>query len=253
MKLIKDQGMNQEKKVIREALYNTQVYSDVLQEHREGSRITSLLAPESGKGTIVSDYFSDLTSSQTALFNRLGAIYASWNRKINLVSRRDIGYLYLHHVLHSLAIAKVTTFSSHSKILDFGTGGGFPGIPLAIIFPEVEFHLVDAIAKKAKVVTEIVTTLGLKNISVSCARGEGLEGRYDFIVGRGVTNLNLFYKWVKGKISQEQKNKLCNGILYLKGKPTEHLPISMDLYSLDRFFKEAFFREKYLVHAYNTP
>ncbi|WP_243575162.1 16S rRNA (guanine(527)-N(7))-methyltransferase RsmG [Candidatus Cardinium sp. cByotN1] len=202
---------------------------------------------------IVFDYFTDLSSTQIALFNRLHAIYASWNAKINLISRKDIDHLYLHHVLHSLAIAKVTTFCAHTKILDFGTGGGFPGIPLAIIFPEVDFHLVDATAKKIKAVEAIITTLGLTNIRVSCVRGEALAEAYDFIVGRGVTNLKLFYNWVKDKLSQEQKNRLPNGILYLKGKPTESLPLSMDLYPLDSFFKEAFFKEKYLVHAYSVP
>jgi 16S rRNA (guanine527-N7)-methyltransferase len=143
--------------------------------------------------------------------------------------------------LHSLAIAKVTTFCTHTKILDFGTGGGFPGIPLAIIFPEVNFHLVDAIAKKIKVVQEIVTTLGLKNITVSCVRGEALKGQYDFIVGRAVTNLALFYHWIKNKIAKEQKNSLYNGLLYLKGQPSEILPLSMQLYPLRSFFKGPFF------------
>lgn len=199
---------------------------------------------------ILSHYFPELSPAQIALFNRLGAMYAYWNANINLISRKDIDHLYLHHVLHSLAIAKVTTFSAHTKILDFGTGGGFPGIPLAIIFPEVAFHLVDATAKKIKVVQEIVTTLGLNNVTVSWARGETLKGQYDFIVGRGVTNLALFYSWVKDKIAKERKNSLYNGILYLKGAPFETLPLSLDLYPLQRYFTEPFFKEKYLVHAY---
>ncbi|MGI2298404.1 16S rRNA (guanine(527)-N(7))-methyltransferase RsmG [Candidatus Cardinium hertigii] len=167
--------------------------------------------------SIVSDYFPQLTPNQIALFNRLEAIYGHWNTKINLISRKDIAHLYLHHVLHGLAIAKVITFRVHTKILDFGTGGGFPGIPLAIMFPEVNFHLVDATAKKIKAVQAIVTTLGLKNITVDWGRGEDLKGVYDFVIGRGVAPLALFYDWVKDKIAKENKNSLYNGILYLKG------------------------------------
>ncbi|CAH2559915.1 16S rRNA (guanine(527)-N(7))-methyltransferase RsmG [Cardinium endosymbiont of Oedothorax gibbosus] len=200
--------------------------------------------------SIVPHYFPELSPAQIALFHRLGPIYAYWNETLNLISRKDIDHLYLHHVLHALAIAKVTTFSAHSKILDFGTGGGFPGIPLAIVFPEVDFHLVDATAKKIKAVQEIITTLGLNNITVSWVRGETLKGAYDFIVGRGVTNLNLFYSWVKDKIAKESKNSLYNGILYLKGAPFETLPLSMDLYPLQQYFTESFFKEKYLVHGY---
>lgn len=195
-------------------------------------------------------YFPELSPTQIARLNRLGAIYTYWNAKINLISRKDIDHLYVHHVLHALAIAKVTTFCPHTKILDFGTGGGFPGIPLAIMFPAVDFHLVDATAKKIKAVQAIVTTLGLRNITVTWARGENIQGVYDFVVGRGVTHLTLLYHWVKDKIAKEHKNKLYNGILYLKGTPAETLPLSMDLYPLHTFFKEAFFKEKYLVHAY---
>lgn len=200
--------------------------------------------------SIVSHYFPELSPIQIGLFHRLGAIYAYWNATLNLISRKDIDHLYLHHVLHSLAIAKATAFSAHTKILDFGTGGGFPGIPLAIVFPEVDFHLVDATAKKIKAVQEIATTLGLNNITVSWVRGESLKGAYDFIVGRGVANLTLFYSWVKDKIAKEGKNSLYNGILYLKGAPFETLPLSMDLYPLQHYFTESFFKEKYLVHAY---
>ncbi|MGI2257058.1 16S rRNA (guanine(527)-N(7))-methyltransferase RsmG [Candidatus Cardinium hertigii] len=202
--------------------------------------------------SILSHYFPELTTSQLELFNRLGSIYKDWNTKINLISRKDIVHLYLHHVLHGLAIAKVITFCAHTKILDFGTGGGFPGIPLAIMFPEVNFHLVDATAKKIKAVQSIVRTLGLKNISVDWARGEDLKGVYDFVIGRGVAHLALFYHWVKDKIAKENKNSLYNGILYLKGPSSDYLPISMDVYPLHRFFIEPFFREKYLVHVYTT-
>ncbi|WP_419241138.1 16S rRNA (guanine(527)-N(7))-methyltransferase RsmG [Cardinium endosymbiont of Nabis limbatus] len=202
--------------------------------------------------SIVSNYFPELAPAQIALFDRLGALYTDWNSAINLISRKDIEHLYLHHVLHSLAIAKVTTFAAHTKILDFGTGGGFPGIPLAIIFPEVDFHLVDATAKKIKAVQVIVDTLGLRNIRTSWIRGERLQERYDFIVGRGVANLALLYSWVKDKIAKEQKNRLYNGILYLKGALFETLPLSMELYPLQRYFSETFFKEKYLVHAYSV-
>ncbi|MGI2262067.1 16S rRNA (guanine(527)-N(7))-methyltransferase RsmG [Candidatus Cardinium hertigii] len=202
--------------------------------------------------SIVSHYFPKLPPNQIALFNRLRDIYDHWNRKINLISRKDIVHLYLHHVLHGLAIAKVITFRAHTKILDFGTGGGFPGIPLAIMFPEVNFHLVDATAKKIKAVQAIATTLGLKNISVDWARGEDLKSTYDFVIGRGVAHLALFYHWVKDKIAKENKNSLYNGILYLKGPSSDHLPISMDVYPLQRFFIEPFFREKYLAHVYTT-
>lgn len=200
--------------------------------------------------SIVSNYFSGLSSAQIALFRRLGAIYAHWNNKINLISRKDIDYLYMHHVLHSLSIAKVITFAPHTRILDFGTGGGFPGMPLAIMFPEVEFHLVDATAKKIKAVQAIADTLGLRNVKADWARGEELKDRYDFVVGRGVTHLTLFYGWVKDKIVQESKNSLPNGLLYLKGAPSETLPLAMDLYPLDVFFKELFFKGKYLVHGH---
>ncbi|TSJ80893.1 MAG: 16S rRNA (guanine(527)-N(7))-methyltransferase RsmG [Candidatus Cardinium sp.] len=200
--------------------------------------------------SIISHYFPELSPAQIELFNRLGAIYAHWNATINLISRKDIDHLYLHHVLHSLAIAKATTFSAHTKILDFGTGGGFPGIPLAIIFPAVDFHLIDATAKKIKAVEAIVATLGLDNVTVAWGRGEALKTQYDFIVGRGVTNLTVLYSWVKDKIALESKNSLSNGILYLKGAPFEPLPCAIDLYPLQRYFTEAFFKEKYLVHAY---
>ncbi|CDG49863.1 16S rRNA (guanine(527)-N(7))-methyltransferase RsmG [Cardinium endosymbiont of Bemisia tabaci] len=202
--------------------------------------------------SIVSHYFPKLPPNQMALFNRLEDIYGHWNTRINLISRKDIAHLYLHHVLHGLAIAKVITFCAHTKILDFGTGGGFPGIPLAIMFPEVNFHLVDATAKKIKAVESIVTTLGLKNITVDWARGEDLKGAYDFVIGRGVTHLALFYHWVKDKIAKENKNSLYNGILYLKGPSPDPLPISMDVYPLQDFFIEPFFREKYLIHGYTT-
>ncbi|MCT4696957.1 MAG: 16S rRNA (guanine(527)-N(7))-methyltransferase RsmG [Candidatus Cardinium sp.] len=202
--------------------------------------------------TVVSHYFPELSPAQITLFCRLGDIYTHWNSKLNLISRKDIAHLYLHHILHSLAIAQVTIFVAHTKILDVGTGGGFPGIPLAILFPEVHFHLVDATAKKIEAVVAIVAALGLKNVSVDWARAEALTGQYDFIVGRGVANLLLLYSWVKDKIAEARKNKLHNGILYLKGAPFEPLPLVVDLYPLQRYFTQPFFKEKYLVHAYSV-
>lgn len=201
---------------------------------------------------ILSHYFPELSPKQLALFGQVENLYVDWNAKINLISRKDIAHLYLHHVLHSLAIAKVATFCKGTHILDFGTGGGFPGIPLAIIFPTVQFHLVDAIAKKIKAVEAIVSMLGLNNVTVACTRGEHLQGSYDFVVGRGVTNLSLFYSWVKDKIAKKQSNHLQNGILYLKGEETSTLPLTINSYPLRDFFKESFFQEKYLVHGYRN-
>lgn len=200
--------------------------------------------------SIVCSYFKELSDTQIALFRSLGNLYILWNAKINLISRKDIENLYFHHVLHSLAIAKATTFCENTRILDLGTGGGFPGIPLAIMFPKVHFHLVDSVGKKIKAVREIVATLGLNNVMVSCVRGEEIQGQYDFVVGRAVANLALFYSWAKDKIAKAQKNSLHNGILYLKGHETLVLPLSIDSYPLQHYFKEPFFKEKYLVHGY---
>ncbi|WP_339044039.1 16S rRNA (guanine(527)-N(7))-methyltransferase RsmG [Cardinium endosymbiont of Tipula unca] len=200
--------------------------------------------------SVVCSYFKELSNTQIALFRSLGDLYLLWNAKINLISRKDIENLYLHHVLHSLAIAKATTFCAHTRILDLGTGGGFPGIPLAIMFPKVHFHLVDSIGKKIKAVHEIVATLGLNNVMVSCIRGEEIQGQYDFVVGRAVASLGLFYSWVKDKIAKEQKNSLQNGILYLKGDEALVLPLSIHSYPLQSYFKEPFFKDKCLVHGY---
>ncbi|TDG95586.1 16S rRNA (guanine(527)-N(7))-methyltransferase RsmG [Cardinium endosymbiont of Culicoides punctatus] len=210
---------------------------------------TSLEKP-CDSAAIVCSHFKELSNTQIAHFSSLGNIYRLWNTKINLISRKDIDNLYMNHILHSLSISKIISFCPNTHILDFGTGGGFPGIPLAIMFPEVHFHLVDSIGKKIKAVHEIVTTLGLNNITVSCIRGEEIQGKYDFVVGRGVTNLERFYGWVKDKIAQEQKNSLHNGILYLKGYANVALPFSTHVYPLQDFFKETFFKEKCLVHGY---
>jgi 16S rRNA (guanine527-N7)-methyltransferase len=166
---------------------------------------------------LISQYFPDLSAEQTAQFEQLYPLYADWNAKINVISRKDIESLYEHHVLHSLAIAKAITFKPATRILDVGTGGGFPGIPLAIFFPEVEFMLVDSIGKKIKVVNEVATALGLKNVKAEQRRGEELKEQFDFIVSRAVTDFPEFYHWVKYKSAAKSFNVLQNGILYLKG------------------------------------
>jgi 16S rRNA (guanine527-N7)-methyltransferase len=170
---------------------------------------------------LVSQYFSQLTEKQQKQFAELQNLYSFWNEQINVISRKDIEELYERHVLHSLGIAKVIDFAPGTKILDIGTGGGFPGIPLAIYFPECQFHLVDSIGKKIKVVQEVAHALGLTNVKAEHERAEKIKGQYDFIVSRAVTRLSNFMYWTKGKIASEQKNKLSNGILALKGGDLE--------------------------------
>ena len=170
---------------------------------------------------LILKYFPDLTDNQVNQFAKLQDLYADWNSKINVVSRRDIDELYLRHVLHSLGIAKIQSFLPGSKILDVGTGGGFPGIPLAILFPEVKFHLVDSIGKKIKVVEEVVEGLQLRNVKATNARVEETKGEYDFIVSRAVAQMETFVHWVKGKIAKKNNHELRNGILYLKGGDLE--------------------------------
>ncbi len=196
-------------------------------------------------------YFPNLTVDQISKFGQLESLYKGWNSKINVVSRKDIDELFLRHVLHSLGIAKVISFKPGSKILDVGTGGGFPGIPLAILFPESQFVLVDSIAKKIKVVNDVVNTLGLANVKTFHDRAEAIDGQFDFIVSRAVTSMSTFVSWVKGKISKEQRHELKNGILYLKGGDlTKELEIykTVTLYNLSDYFTEEFFETKKVVH-----
>jgi len=196
-------------------------------------------------------YFPDLTEDQIEKFTLLESLYQDWNLKINVVSRKDIDELYLRHVLHSLGIAKVIQFKDGSKILDVGTGGGFPGIPLAIMFPECSFHLVDSIAKKLKVVNEVVEGLGLTNVKTTHSRVEDTKGQYDFIVSRAVAAMPTFVHWVKGKIAKEQNHELKNGIVYLKGGDlTEELKDyrTTTIYNLSDFYDEDFFDTKKVVH-----
>ena len=166
---------------------------------------------------ILLKYFTNLTEKQVDQFSKLQDLYKDWNLKINVVSRKDIDELYLRHVLHSLGIAKVMSFKSGAKVMDVGTGGGFPGIPLAILFPDCSFHLVDSIAKKLKVVDEVVEGLGITNVKTTHSRVEAIDDTYDFIVSRAVAAMPTFVHWVKGKIAKKQNHELKNGILYLKG------------------------------------
>ncbi|MBA4135112.1 MAG: 16S rRNA (guanine(527)-N(7))-methyltransferase RsmG [Flavobacterium sp.] len=195
--------------------------------------------------------FPNLTDNQLVQFQKLESLYHDWNAKINVISRKDIDELYTKHVLHSLAIAKVQPFEPGTYILDVGTGGGFPGIPLAILFPETRFYLIDVIAKKIKVVQAVADGLGLKNVKAEQMRAENAKGDYDFIVSRAVTNMPDFYVWVKDKIKKQNKHALHNGILYLKGGDlTEELkdfPKATE-YNIADFFSDPFFETKKVVH-----
>ena len=200
---------------------------------------------------VVCKYFKDLTDIQIEQFEKLESLYALWNAQINVISRKDIQDLYLKHVLHSLSIAKIVTFKPNTKILDIGTGGGFPGIPLAILFPNTQFYLVDSIGKKIKVVNEIITALDLQNVTTEHGRAENVIGEFDFIVSRAVAKMDDFKKWTRNKISKKQQHTIKNGILYLKGGDlTEELKNypSAKIYDLDNYFEEEFFETKKVVH-----
>ncbi len=200
---------------------------------------------------LIKKYFNSLTEDQLCQFEQLEGLYKEWNAQINVISRKDIDELYLRHVLHSLGIAKVQVFKSGSRILDVGTGGGFPGIPLAILFPDSNFHLVDSIGKKIKVVTAVSEALGLKNVKATHGRAEKIKGEFDFIVSRAVTNMDDFVKWTRKKVTKKQQHELSNGILYLKGGDlTEELVNfpKATLYKLTNYFSEDFFETKKVVH-----
>ena len=207
--------------------------------------------------TLLSSYFPDLSPEQIRQFEALEGLYQTWNAQINVISRKDTDHFYERHVLHSLAIAKIVQFLPGSSVLDIGTGGGFPGIPLAILFPEVQFHLVDSIGKKIKVVQEVAASLGLQNVQASHARAETIKDRYDFIVSRAVTQMPVFLTWVKGKSAKKNLHNLKNGVLYLKGGdlseelgglryPVKEFPIS-------EFYKEEFFETKKVVYVQLVP
>ena len=197
-------------------------------------------------------YFPDLTAVQREQFEKLDFLYHDWNEKINIISRKDIDALYTKHILHSLGIAKIITFEPGTYVLDVGTGGGFPGIPLAILFPDTRFYLIDVIAKKIKVVQAVAEGLGLKNVKAEQIRAENVKGDFDFIVSRAVTNMTDFVSWVKTKIKKNNKHELKNGILYLKGGDlTEELKDfpKVTEYNLADYFEDEFFETKKVVHV----
>ncbi|MFC5409141.1 16S rRNA (guanine(527)-N(7))-methyltransferase RsmG [Larkinella bovis] len=201
---------------------------------------------------LIKKYFPNLTTQQLDQFAALEELYRQWNAQINVISRQDIDSLYEKHVLHSLGIAKVIQFVPGTEILDVGTGGGFPGIPLAILFPLADFHLVDSIGKKIKVVTEVSSALGLTNVRAEQARVEHLKTTYDFVISRAVTRLKPFLGWVRYKILKTGNNKLRNGVLYLKGGDlAEELAEVKDkyrIYELSDYFDEPFFETKKVIY-----
>jgi len=200
---------------------------------------------------LIEKYFPDLTALQLKQFKQLQDLYADWNIKINVVSRKDIDQLYLRHVLHSLGIAKILEFKPHTEILDVGTGGGFPGIPLAILFPKSQFILVDSIGKKIKVVNEVVAGLNLKNVTTHHSRVEQVSGQYDFIVSRAVAQMDAFTRWTRGKIKPKSRHTFKNGILYLKGGDLKEELSNFKkakIYDLKDFFAEDFYETKKVVY-----
>ena len=200
---------------------------------------------------LILKYFPDLTETQIKQFEALEGLYKDWNAKINVVSRKDIDELYLRHVLHSLGIAKVIKFADNSSILDVGTGGGFPGVPLAILFPNCKFHLVDSINKKLKVINAVCEAIELTNVKTTHSRVEAINETFDFIVSRAVTAMPEFTKWVKGKIAKRQQNDIKNGILYLKGGDlTEELKqyTNVKAFLLSDYFEEEFFDTKKVIY-----
>jgi 16S rRNA (guanine527-N7)-methyltransferase len=203
---------------------------------------------------IITKYFPELTDLQKERFTDLFDIYKEWNEKINVISRKDIDNLYLHHILHSLSIAKIVQFKSGTKIMDVGTGGGFPGIPLAILFEDSNFTLVDSIGKKITVVKEVASSLNLKNVTALNCRVETIDSKFDFIVSRAVTNLPDFYFWTKNKVEKENINSIGNGLLYLKGgdvkQEVSQIKKKISIYELPNYFEEEFFVTKKVVHIY---
>lgn len=203
---------------------------------------------------IIKKYFPDLTPTQEEQFGKLGDLYRTLNEQVNVISRQDVDNLYERHILHSLGIAKVMQFKPMSEILDVGTGGGFPGIPLAIMFPECQFHLVDSIGKKIRVVQDVAKGIGLTNVRAEQKRAELVTAEaYDFVVSRAVTRLTPFYGWVKTKVHKNQFNDLRNGILYLKGGDLEEelkeLGRKTQVYELSDYFTEEFFETKKVVYV----
>jgi 16S rRNA (guanine527-N7)-methyltransferase len=202
--------------------------------------------------SIILKYFPNLTAKQQEQFAQLQNLYEHWNAQINVISRKDIDLLYERHVLHSLGIAKTMQFKSKTNIMDVGCGGGFPGIPLAILFPEANFYLVDSIGKKIKVVNEVAQALGLKNLRAEHKRAEEVKEKFEFIISRAVTEFPVFYRWVQNKVSKNQFNDLPNGILYLKGgdlsEEFKDFHKRVVYYDLKDFFTEEFFETKKVVY-----
>ena len=200
-------------------------------------------------------YFPNLTKYQKEQLSRLENIYNIWNAKINVISRKDTENFQERHLMHSLAIAKVINFVDKTKIMDVGTGGGFPGIPLSIIFPNCNFFLVDSIGKKIKVVKEVINELDLKNVSATHNRAEKINDKFDFIVSRAVTKMPKFLSWTKGKFLKENKNKLENGILYLKGgdlrEEMASIKKEVEYFNINKFYSEQFFETKKVVYIKN--
>ncbi|MFZ4582174.1 MAG: 16S rRNA (guanine(527)-N(7))-methyltransferase RsmG [Paludibacter sp.] len=202
---------------------------------------------------LIRQYFPNLTPTQLEQFEQLYDLYYDWNSKINVISRKDIENLYLHHILHSLSIAQVINFKSNTSILDVGTGGGFPGVPLAIMFPEVKFTLIDSIGKKIKVGTEVANAIGLKNIVLNHLRVQDEKGKYDFVVSRAVMPLDDLVKLVKKNCNKTNINAIPNGLICLKGGELHHeiLPYKniADTYNISDFFNEEFFKTKKVVYV----
>ena len=200
--------------------------------------------------SLILKYFPEITDEQKQQFEKLEKLYTEWNEKINVISRKDMDGLYEKHILHSLGIAKVMPFADGTKVLDIGTGGGFPGIPLAILFPEVSFTLIDSIGKKIKVVEAVSEGLGLKNVTTVHGRAEKLKEKFHFVVSRAVTQMPEFLRWLKGKFEKEQFNEKHNGVLYLKGgELAEELAgLRCEIFQLKNYFKEEFFDTKKVVY-----
>lgn len=206
---------------------------------------------------LIEHYFPDLSPLQLQQFASLEGLYQTWNAQINVISRKDTEHFYERHVLHSLAIAKIIQFLPGASVLDIGTGGGFPGIPLAILFPEVQFHLVDSIGKKIKVVQEVAGHLGLTNVKASHARAENVKDRYDFIVSRAVTQMPIFLTWIKGKSAKKNLHAFKNGVFYLKGGDLSEelagLRYPVKEFPIAEFFTEEFFETKKVVYVQLVP